>query len=167
MKNEKKANNSFFYFYFFIQENFYFLRKHIWKNLIYIVTFALSLFHVAGYCKCSNTNVHIYIHWFCRRHTLIQNTWQQTRYFYVDFDSNGVFLLFIYFGQVPSIQGKKRYINLDNQFHYKKYKERDRNISKTFVFIFHQSINMKLLVILFIRKKIHLVGNIFGKPPYK
>ena len=107
MKNEKKANNSFFYFYFFIQENFYFLRKHIWKNLIYIVTFALSLFHVAGYCKCSNTNVHIYIHQFCRRHTLIQNTWQQTRYFYVDFDSNGVFLLFIYFGQVPSIQGKK------------------------------------------------------------
>ena len=35
---------------------------------------------------------------------------------------------------------EKKYINLGNQFHYKKYKERDRNISKTFAFIFHHSI---------------------------
>ena len=34
---------------------------------------------------------------------------------------------------------KEKYINLGNQFH-KKYNERDRNISKTFVFIFHHSI---------------------------
>ena len=57
----------------------------------------------------------------------------------LDFNSNGLFLLFIYFRQVPSIQGKK-YINFGNQFQYKKYNERDRNISKTFVFIFHHSI---------------------------
>ena len=31
-------------FYFFIQENLYFVRKHIWKNLVYIVTFALPFF---------------------------------------------------------------------------------------------------------------------------
>ena len=49
---------------------------------------------------------------------------------------------------------KKKYVNLGNQFHYKKYNERDRNISETFVFIFHHSISMKLLVILFIRKLI-------------
>ena len=35
---------------------------------------------------------------------------------------------------------KKIYINLGNQFHYKKYNERDQNISKTFVFVFHHSI---------------------------
>ena len=35
---------------------------------------------------------------------------------------------------------KKKYINLGNQFHYKKLNERDRNISKTFVFILHHSI---------------------------
>ena len=58
----------------FYIENSYFVRKHIWKNLVYIVTFALSFFHVEGYWKCSNTNAHIDIHWFCRRHTLIQNT---------------------------------------------------------------------------------------------
>ena len=30
---------------------------------------------MAGYWKCSNTNTHIDIHWFCRRHTSIQTTW--------------------------------------------------------------------------------------------
>ena len=60
-------------------------------------------------------------------------------YFNGDFDSNGLFLLFIYFRQVPSILAKK-YINLGNQFHYKKFNERDRNLSKTFVFTFHHSI---------------------------
>ena len=34
----------------------------------------------------------------------------------------------------------EKYINLGNQFHYKKYKERDQHISKMFVFIFHHSI---------------------------
>ena len=36
---------------------------------------------------------------------------------------------------------EKNYINFGNQFHYKKYNEKDRNISKTFVFIFHHSIS--------------------------
>ena len=41
IKNEKKLynNNIFFYFYFFLQKNLYFVRKHIWKSLVYIVTF--------------------------------------------------------------------------------------------------------------------------------
>ena len=41
-------------------------------------------------------SVYIDIHWFCRRHTSIKNTWQKTRYFNVDFDSNGLFILFIF-----------------------------------------------------------------------
>ena len=32
----------------------YFVRKHIWKNLVYVVTFVLQVLHVAGYWKCSN-----------------------------------------------------------------------------------------------------------------
>ena len=41
IKNEKKIiqQQHFFYFYFFIQKNLYFVRKHIWKRLVYIVTF--------------------------------------------------------------------------------------------------------------------------------
>ena len=27
------------------------VRKHIWKNLVYFVTFILQVFHVAGYWK--------------------------------------------------------------------------------------------------------------------
>ena len=34
-KNETTA----FYFYYFVQENLHFVRKHIWKNVVYIVTF--------------------------------------------------------------------------------------------------------------------------------
>ena len=40
----RKSQTTAFYFYFFIQENLYFVRKHIWKNLVYIVTFALRFF---------------------------------------------------------------------------------------------------------------------------
>ena len=36
--------------------------------------------------------------------------------------------------------GGVKYINLGNQFHYKKHNEKDWNISKTFGFIFHHSI---------------------------
>ena len=39
------------------------------------------------------------MHWSCRRCTLIQNTWQQTRYFNVDFDSNGLLFVFYVFSR--------------------------------------------------------------------
>ena len=79
---------------------------------------------MAGYWKCINTNAHIDVYWFCRRHTSIQTTRQQSWFFNVDFDNNGLFLSFVYFRHIPSILGKK-YLNLGNQFHYKKYKESD------------------------------------------
>ena len=49
------------------------------------------------------------MHWFCTHHTSTQNTWQQTKYFNVDFDSNGLFL-FLYFKELPSIQKKLKYL---------------------------------------------------------
>ena len=83
----------------------------------------------------------------------------KTRYFNIDFYSNGLFLLFTYFKQAPSIQGEK--INLGNQFHYKKYKQRDLNISKN-LFSFSKIVfNMKLLVILFKAKKNSISQEIF------
>ena len=134
----KSQTTAFLHLHCYIGK-FKFYQKTYLKKLSLYCYIRIAVFHVAGYWRCSNTNANIDIHWFCKRHTSIQNTWQQTRYFNVDFDSNGLFLLFIYFRQVPSILAKK-YINLGNQFHYKKFNERDRNISKTFVFIFHHSI---------------------------
>ena len=59
---------------------------------------------------------------------------------------------------------KKKYINLDNQFHYKKYNEKDRHISKTFVFIFRHSIQHEASGYTFYKKEKHLLWKIFGSP---
>ena len=81
-----------FYFHFFMQKNLYFVRKYIWKNLVYIGTFVLQFFRVAGCWKCSYempTLIQMCIG-YARRHTSTQNTWLQTRYFNVGFDSYGL-----------------------------------------------------------------------------
>ena len=39
---------------FFIEKYICFARKHVWKNLDYIVTFLLKSFRAAGYWKCSD-----------------------------------------------------------------------------------------------------------------
>ena len=77
--------------------------------------------------------------------------------------ANRLFLSFIYFRQVPSIQ-KKKYINLGNQFYYKKYNERNPNITKKFVFIFHHSIQHEASGYTFYKEKKYLLGNMFGSP---
>ena len=52
----------------------------------------------------------IYMHWSCRRRISTQNTWQWTRSFNVEFDSNGlVFLLFTF--QRSIFNSKKKYNN--------------------------------------------------------
>ena len=40
----RKSQTIAFSFYFLKSENLYFVGKHIWKNLVYIVAFALPLF---------------------------------------------------------------------------------------------------------------------------
>ena len=56
---------------------------------------------ITGFCmietflmKKLNNNTHIDMHQSCRRRSLTQNTWYQTRYFEVDFDGNRVFYSF-------------------------------------------------------------------------
>ena len=56
----KKSQTTAFYFYFFIQENLYFVRKHIWKNFI-LLHLLYRFFHVACYWKCSITPIQIFI----------------------------------------------------------------------------------------------------------
>ena len=82
----RKSQRAAFFLLLFHIGKLIFVRKHTRRNLVYIVTFVLPFF-----------TWHIHIHWFCRRHTSIQKTW----YFNVDFDSNVLFRLFIYFRQVP------------------------------------------------------------------
>ena len=117
-------------------------------------------FHVAGYWKCSNTKSYIHIHWFCRSHTSIQNTWQQTSYFNVDFDNNGLFLSIVYFRHINSIQGKCISIWAIN-FIIKSIKKGFEVLAKSFFSFSIIVFNMKCLVVPFIRKII-CQGTLFG-----
>ena len=130
--------------------------------------FSFLLFYVGKLIFCQKTylkklNLYCYIRIavFSRGHTSIQTTWRQTRYFNVDFDSSGLCLLHTYFRQVLQFRTKK-YINLGNKFHYKRFNERNRNISKMFVFIFHHSIQHEASGYTFYKEKKHLLENIFG-----
>ena len=133
-----------------MQENLYFVRKHIWLKLVYIVTFALPCFHVAGYWECNNTNAHIDIHWFRRSHTLIQNTWQQTRQITIAIN----YFFYVYTSD-KYLQFRKKSIliwaiNFIIKSMDRKSKERDRKLLvKGFFSCSMIVINMKLLIILF------------------
>ena len=59
------------------------------------------------------------------------------------------------------LQFREKNIDLDNQFHYKKYNERDRNISQMFVFIFHHSIQHKASGFTFYKEKKSIFQGIF------
>ena len=50
----KKAKNKKNSLLLFKNEKKHSVRKHIWKNLVYIVTFVLQFFRVAGYSKSSD-----------------------------------------------------------------------------------------------------------------
>ena len=58
MENGKGQTTTTIFFFLlyllFYTEKVVFVRKYIWKNLVYIFTFVLQFFHMAGYCKCSN-----------------------------------------------------------------------------------------------------------------
>ena len=44
-----KQQQQFFFALLFYTEKMVFVRKYIWKNLVYIFTFVLQFFHMAGY----------------------------------------------------------------------------------------------------------------------
>ena len=103
------------------------------------------------------------MHWSCRRRTSTQNTWQQTRYFNVDFDSNGLFL-YLYISDKYLQFKEKSILNWAINFIIKSIRK-EIEISAKRLFSFSIIVfSMKLLVIHFTRKKKHLLGNFFGSP---
>ena len=59
----------------FLYRKIYILIENIFgKTLFILLHLHYRFFHMGGSWKCSNTNVHTHIHWFCRCHTSIQNT---------------------------------------------------------------------------------------------
>ena len=76
-EKEKKMRKSqttinIFLFLLFCSKNLYFVRKYIWKNLLYFVTFLLQFLCVASCWKFSNIDIDM--QWSCRRHTSTHNT---------------------------------------------------------------------------------------------
>ena len=64
----------------------------LWENIFWKTTFVWWLLEI----EQSNSSAGIDVHWSYRRSTSNQNTWQQTSYFNVDVDSNGLLFLFSY-----------------------------------------------------------------------
>ena len=52
-------------------------------------------------------HLHRYIHWSCRQCTSSQNTWQQTRYFNVDFVINGWYIFSIFQSSTFNLEKSK------------------------------------------------------------
>ena len=75
------------------------------------------------------------------------------------------YFFYFYISQKHLQLRKKKYINLGNQFHYKKYKDGDIN-KRMFSFSIIV-LNMKLLVILFIMEKKAFARGNFWFTPYK
>ena len=99
MKNEKKWNssNKFFFAFTFVYRNIYiFVRKLIWKSLVYIVTFVLQFFHMANAVNEAPTPIDF-------ADALLRPEILGNRLYNVDFDCNGLFFIFLFFREVPSI----------------------------------------------------------------
>ena len=135
----RKSQTTAFLLLLFYVGNFIFYQKTYLQKLSLDCYICIIVFSRGRLLEMVNTNAHIDIHWFCRRHTSIQKLGNRlgiSTQILIAMD----YFFYLYISEKYLQFRKKKYINLGNQFHYKKYKERDRNISKTFVFIFHHSI---------------------------
>ena len=93
MKKFQTTTINIFLSLLFYIEKFIFCQETYLENLVYIVTFVLQFFHVAGYWKCSKkTPIPIQI---CTGFVDAVDR----PYFHVDFDSNGLLLLFLYISE--------------------------------------------------------------------
>ena len=54
MTKSQTTTNKYLFTFTFLYGKIYFVRKHIWKILVFIVTFALQFFCSAGYWKCNS-----------------------------------------------------------------------------------------------------------------
>ena len=101
----RKSQTTAFYFCVFIQENLYFVRTDIWKTwfiLSYLHYFFFT-WQVVGNTVAYRYSLVLQTPYFDPKYLAID----YTSYFNVDFDNNGLFLVFVYCRHVPSIQEKK------------------------------------------------------------
>ena len=156
----RKSQTTSFYFYFFTQKNLYFVRKHIWKTQFILLHLHYRFFRwQVSENAATPTLTQIFIGFVdvILRSKIFGNRLG------ILFDSNELFLLIIYFKQIPTIQGKKILIWAIS-FIIKSIRKGIEILVKRLFSFSIKVFNMKLLVILFIRKKKHLLGNIFGSP---
>ena len=140
LKTKQKSQTTVFYFCFFIQDNLCFVRKHVWKDFILFILLHLHYrfftWQVIGNAL-TQTPIQIFIGFVdaMLQSKILSNRLSILTQILIAMD----YLFYLYISDKYLQIREKRYINLANQFHYKKYNERDRIISKTFVFIFHHS----------------------------
>ena len=111
-KSQTTTKHIFLFLLLYIEKFIIFCWKTYLEKLLYyyICITAFFTWRVVGDAVMKHQR-HIDMHWPCRRRTLTQNIWQYTRYFNVDFDSNGFFFLFyIYFREIPLIQKKQKHL---------------------------------------------------------
>ena len=157
----RKSQTTAFYFYFFIQENLYFVRKHIWKNLVYIAIFALPFFfmwQVIGNAV-TPTPIQIFISFAdaILRSKILDNRLGVLTRILITID----YFFYLHISDIYLQFGGKKYLNLGNQFHYKDMRKMIEILAKTFFSFSIIVFNMKFLVILFMRKSI-CQGKLFG-----
>ena len=131
----KKSTSSFFYFYFFIQENLYFVTKHIWKNLVYIITVFFTWQVIGNVVTSTSMQLSIGFVDAILRSKIFGNRLGILTQILMVMD----YLFYLYISDKYLQSRKNKYINQGSQFHYKSCNERNRNISKSLIFIFHHS----------------------------
>ena len=139
MKNEKKSNNSFFTFTFLYRKIYIFLDNIFGKTQFILLHLHYHFFKwQVTESAATPTPIQIFIDFVdtILRSKILGNRLGILTQILIAMD----YFFYLYLSdKCLQFRGKK-YINLSNQFHYKIYNERDRNIRKTFVFIFHHSI---------------------------
>ena len=139
MKNEKKSNNSLLLLLFYIGK-FIFCQKTYFEKLSLYCYICFTVFFTWQVIEnaVTPTPIQIFIGFAdaILRSKILDNRLGILTQILITMD----YFFYLYISEIYLQFREKKYLNLDNQFHYKKYKERDRNTSKKFVFIFHHSI---------------------------
>ena len=129
MRKESSSNNKYFFTLTFSCRRIYILLENIFGKTQFILLHLYYIFFVWQVIRSvviKHQRPYRYALVF-RRSISTQNTWQQTRYFKVYFESNGLIFLFhiyIYLIEVPSIQKKTKSFAQVN-FWFNPYKKPD------------------------------------------
>ena len=129
----RKSQTTAFLLLLFYIEKFIFCQKIYVEKLSLYFYICITVFSRGRLLEMQCLQRQYRYYCFCKRHTSIQNLGNRLGILtQILIAMDNFFYLYI---SEKYFQFRKKTI-LGNQFHYNKYKERDRNISKTFVFKF-------------------------------